>query len=182
MGGHRGPSAGLGAPDLFGDGFPNGLSAMDWIRDRALTLAWMAMFLLFLVGQLVTGLAEYNSEQVQHGYIAVNMSDYLVTGHPSEALFENWESEFLQMAAYVMLTVYLVQRGSAESKDPEAESENDDDPRTYQFDPDAPWPVRRGGVWLSLYENSLFVAFVVFLEITGQVVIGADQRIGVADG
>jgi hypothetical protein len=67
---------------------------MARIRDRALTLTLMAMFLLFLVGQLVTGLAEYNSEQVQHEQAPVSMSDYFATGHPWEALFENWESEF----------------------------------------------------------------------------------------
>ena len=96
---------------------------MTWIRDRALTLALVAMFLVFLVGQLFTGFAEYNDEQAQHGQAAVAMADYLATGHPWEALFENWESEFLQMSAYVVLTAILFQRGSAESRDP-------DDPKT----------------------------------------------------
>ena len=68
---------------------------MAWIRDRALTLALMAMFLLFLAGQLLTGFAEYNSEQTQHGHTAVALTDYLTTGHLWEAIFENWESEFL---------------------------------------------------------------------------------------
>jgi hypothetical protein len=76
-----------------------------------------------------------------------------------EAVFENWESEFLQDAAYVMLTVYLYQRGSPESKDPDKEEAVDADPRESQTDPNAPWPVRRGGAWLKLYENSLFLAF-----------------------
>jgi hypothetical protein len=91
---------------------------MAWIRVRALTLTLMAMFLLFLVGQLVTGLAEYNSEQVQHVHTAVNISAYLATGHPCEALFENWESEFLQMAVFVLLTTFLIQKGSPESRRP----------------------------------------------------------------
>ena len=59
-----------------------------WIRDRGLTLLLMAMCALFLVGQLITGLAEYNTEQEQHGQAAVLMKDYLATGHPWEALFE----------------------------------------------------------------------------------------------
>ena len=55
---------------------------MAWIRDRALTLVLMAMFLLFLAGQLITGFAEYNSEQEQHGHAPVAMTGYLATGHP----------------------------------------------------------------------------------------------------
>jgi hypothetical protein len=62
---------------------------MAWIRDRALTQALMAMFLLFLVGQGLTGFLEYNDEQAQHGQPGVAMADYLATGHPWEALFEN---------------------------------------------------------------------------------------------
>ena len=84
---------------------------MAWIRDRALTLTLMAMFLLFLAAQLITGFAEYNSEQAQHGLAAVSITDYLGTGHPWEALFENWESEFLQMAVFVLLTTCLVHKG-----------------------------------------------------------------------
>ena len=91
---------------------------MLWIRDRALTLILMAMFPLFLVGQGLTGFAEYNDEQMQHGRAAVPMADYLATGHPWEAVFENWESEFLQMAVFVLLTTFLIQKGSPESRRP----------------------------------------------------------------
>jgi hypothetical protein len=139
---------------------------MPWIRDRALTLTLMAMFLLFLVGQLVTGLAEYNSEQMQHGHTAVRMSDYLATGHPWEALFENWESEFLQMAVFVLLTTFLIQKGSPESRRPAVKELVDADPRDFAEDPDAPWPVRRGGWILRLYEHSLGLAFVLLFLIT----------------
>src|SRR5689334_2865033 len=91
---------------------------MAWIRDRALTLALMAMFVLFLAGQLLTGFAEFNSERAEHGLTAVAISDYLATGHLWEAVFENWESEFLQMAVFVLLTTFLVQKGSPESRRP----------------------------------------------------------------
>jgi hypothetical protein len=74
---------------------------VDWIRDRALTLVLMAMFGLFLVGQVLTGLQEYNSTQRAHGDAAVTVSAYLTTGHLWEATFENRESDFLQMAAFV---------------------------------------------------------------------------------
>lgn len=70
------------------------------------------------------------------------------------------------MASYVMLTAFLVQKGSAESKDPGADESVDEDPARHRLDPDAPWPVRRGGVWLTLYENSLFLAFVVLFLLS----------------
>ena len=138
---------------------------MAWIHDRALTLTLMAMFLLFLAGQLVTGFAEYNNEQVEHGQAAVAMTGYLGTGHLWEALFENWESEFLQMAVFVLLTTFLIQKGSPESRRPSAKELVDTDPRDFADDPEAPWPVKRGGWILRLYEHSLGLAFVLLFLI-----------------
>ena len=138
---------------------------MGWIRDRALTLALMAMFLLCLVGQGLAGFAEYNDEQGQHGEAAVSMADYLATGHPWEAVFENWESEFLQMAVFVLLTTVLIQKGSPESRRPGVRELVDSDPRDFADAPDAPWPVRRGGWVLRLYEHSLGLAFVLLFLI-----------------
>jgi hypothetical protein len=134
---------------------------VKWIRDRALTIVLMAMFLLFLMGQLITGHHEYNATQREHGQAAVALSGYLVTGHLWEALFENWESEFLQMAVFVLLTTFLIQKGSPESRRPGVKELVDVDPRDFTGHPDAPWPVRRGGWRLRLYEHSLGLAFVV---------------------
>jgi hypothetical protein len=134
---------------------------MTWIRDRALTLTLMAMFLVFLAGQVLTGFLEYNGEQAQHGQAGVAMAGYFATGHFWEALFENWESEFLQMAVFVLLTTFLIQKGSPESRRPGVTELVDTDPRDFADDPDAPWPVRRGGWILRLYEHSLGLAFVL---------------------
>ena len=92
----------------------------DWLHDRALTLVLMAMFLLFLAGQFVTGFLDYNESQVAHHLSPVAMSAYATTGHWWESVFENWESEFLQMAVFVLLTTVLVQKGSPESRRPHA--------------------------------------------------------------
>ena len=89
-----------------------------WIRDCGLTLVLMVLFVLSLAGQVITGLGEYNAEQQEHGRALVTLATYLGTGHPWEALFENWESEFLQMAVFVLLTTCLVQKGSPESRRP----------------------------------------------------------------
>ena len=139
---------------------------VGWIRDRGLTLLLMAMFLLFLLGQLITGLAEYNGEQREHGQSAVAIYDYLATGHFWEALFENWESEFLQMSVFVLSTTFLIQKGSPESRRPGARELVDTDPRDFADDPDAPWPVRRGGWILRIYEHSLGLAFVLLFVLS----------------
>ena len=139
---------------------------MDWIRDRGLTLLLMAMFLVFLVGQVLSGRAEYNAEQQLHGQPTVSMRGYLATGHAWEALFENWESEFLQMAVFVLLTTFLIQKGSPASRRPGVTELVDTDPRDFADDPDAPWPVRRGGWILRLYEHSLGLAFILLFLIS----------------
>ena len=137
------------------------MSVRTWLRDRGLTLVLMTMFLVFLVCQMITGRLEYNATQEEHGQPAVAMADYLRTGHPWEALFENWESEFLQMAVFVLLTTVLIQKGSPESRRPGVKEMVDLDPRDFASNADAPWPVRRGGWILRLYEHSLGLAFVL---------------------
>lgn len=107
-----------------------------------------------LLGQIVAGRSVYNEELVKGGAAPLSMAAYLTSGHFVSATFENWESEFLQMGMYVLLTVSLRQRGSAESRpmDPAKEQE------TIEKGP-KPWPVRVGGMWLKLYEHSLAIAF-----------------------
>lgn len=136
------------------------------LRDHGLSLVLFALFALSMVGQTLTGQAHYNAEQLQHGQPAVTMSEYLHSGAFLEATAENWESEFLQMGAYVLLTCFLFQRGSSESKkigEPEAV---DRDPRQFKNKPDAPWPVRRGGWAVRLYSHSLSIAFLSLFVIS----------------
>jgi hypothetical protein len=129
-----------------------------WLRNSKLGFVCLALFLVFWAAQSVTGWHTYNAEQLQHHATEVGYRTYLTTGHFVEATFENWESEFLQMGAFVLLTVFLVQKGSPESKSL-SEDPRDEDPRGHRNDPNAPWPVRRGGLWLTLYQNSLLIAF-----------------------
>ena len=131
-----------------------------------LSIVLFGLFAVFLVGQSLTGWRTYNSDQQEHGEQAVGYGSYLTTGHFVEATFENWESEFLQMGAYVVLTVWLVQKGSSESKPPTGDPQLDADPRTQRDDDDAPGPVRAGGWRLTLYENSLGIAFAVLFLLS----------------
>jgi hypothetical protein len=133
-----------------------------FVRDNSLSLVMFLLFFLTLgVGQTLTGQREYNNDQLAHDGQALSFLEYLRSGHFREATFENWESEFLQMAAYVFLTAFLIQRGSAESKKPEDEGESpqDVDPRSVRAEADTPWAVHKGGVVLRLYENSLGIFF-----------------------
>lgn len=147
-------------------------------RDHSLAIVCFLVFAALLVGLVVTGFDTYNQDQVAHGSQAVGFFDYLREGDLWEAVFENWESEFLQMAAYILLTVYLIQRGSSESKDPDRHAAVDDDPRDADQRRRVPWPVRRGGIWLRLYENSLLLAFVVLFvaSLVGHALGGVDAH------
>ena len=126
-------------------------------RHHGLSLTLFGLFLLCALGQSVTGHWHYNTEQRAHGHSAIGYGAYLRTGHFVEAIAENWESEFLQMAAYILLTVFLRQRGAPESKKLDAEEPVDAAPRR-STDPHAAWLVRRGGLLLTLYAQSLTLA------------------------
>ena len=130
---------------------------MRLFRDNGLSIVLGVLFVAFLGGQFAAGHRVYNDEQRQHGQPAVAAIEYVRSAHFLEATAENWESEFLQMAVYVLFTVFLFQRGSAESKDPDKSDEVDREPRTRRKD--APWPVRRGGLVLRIYSHSLTLAF-----------------------
>ena len=97
-------------------------------------------------------------------------------------MFENWESEFLQMGMLIVLTIFLFQRGSAESKPIGGVNPQDEDPRRFAGKKTAPWPVRRGGWVLVLYENSLVILFAVLFiasfilhAVTGAAEFSEDQ-------
>ena len=135
-------------------------------RENGLSIVLTALFLIFWAGQSVAGHREHNSEQREHGQPEVGFGSYLRSAHFWEATAENWESEFLQMFGYVILTVFLFQKGSAESKDPEKREPVDRHPRAGRTKPDAPGPVRQGGPILKLYENSLSLAFLLLFLIS----------------
>jgi hypothetical protein len=135
---------------------------MRFFKNNGLSVVFLLMFLISICGQAFTGLKEYNSELKEKGAQPVNMANYFSSGHFLQATFENWESEFLQMALFVVLTIHLYQKGSSESKDPEKKEEVDRKPDRRRKN--LPWPVKKGGFILKLYENSLFLAlFILFI-------------------
>ena len=137
-----------------------------FFRNNGLTLAFLFLFIVSIVGQYLTGLHEYNDDQLQHGRSAVGYVEYLGEGHFIEATFENWESEFLQMGMFVVLTIFLFQKGSSESKVPGIIDRVDLIPERARTDPRSPWPVRRGGWILTLYQNSLSLVFLLLFALS----------------
>ena len=142
------------------------LAVTRFIHENSLSLVFGALFLLTAVGQLVAGFYAYNDDALQHRQSAITLVEYAGSGHFLEALFENWESEFLQMALFIVLTAHLHQKGSAESKKPAQDEPHDEDPRRHRADRDAPWAVRRGGWVLDLYEHSLSIAVFALFAVS----------------
>ena len=125
-------------------------------RNNSLSIAFFILFLLSLIGQAITGLKQHNEEMREMGGQEVAMSQYLTSGHFLQATFENWESEFLQMALFLILSMFLYQKGSSESKDPDKEEEVDREPNPRRKN--VPWPVKKGGLILAIYKHSLCYA------------------------
>ncbi len=135
-----------------------------FLRNNGLSLTLTTVTILSLAGQLVVGWHVFNNVLADFGRSPIPFNDYLTSGHCIEAVFENWESEFLQMGLYVLLTVWLYQKGSLESKDPDQEAEVDREPSPTRKG--APWPVRRGGWILKLYQNSLSISFFLLFSLS----------------
>jgi hypothetical protein len=123
-------------------------------RNHGLSLALLGFFLVTLcAGQFVTGRREYNAERAGRNQPPVSVVEYWTSPHFLEATAENWESEFFQMFVYVTLTVFLCQKGSAESNDPDS-PKTPEPPLTKR----SPWAARRGGWVRKWYEHSLSLA------------------------
>ena len=133
-----------------------------WYRN-SLTIVFMILFIGTLVAQMFTGLNVHNEELVEAGDSPLTLQEYLCSGHFISATFENFESEFLQMALYVILTVKLRQIGSAESKSLDKPEEVDREPKPSA---NAPGPVKKGGWLLKLYSYSLSICFLLLFLVS----------------
>jgi hypothetical protein len=132
---------------------------------NSLSIVLIFCFLLCIVGQIMTGIKVYEDELRELGSSKeVTLTQYLQTGHFLQTTFENWESEFLQMGMYVLFTIFLRQLGSSESKAVDKKEEVDREPNPKR--PDAPWPVKKGGIYLLIYKNSLSIAFVILFVVS----------------
>src|SRR5688572_7232365 len=135
-----------------------------FFKDNGLSIVFFLLFLISIAGQAITGLKEHNQEMAEEGGKQVSFAEYIISGHFLQATFENWESEFFQMALFVIFTMFLFQRGSSESKDPDKEEEVDREPNPRRKN--APWPVKQGGLALAVYKHSLCYALTLLFLLS----------------
>ncbi|WP_426478593.1 DUF6766 family protein [Chryseobacterium sp. CBSDS_008] len=134
------------------------MSRPSFFYRNSLSIVLITLMIISLTGQFFTGWKTENKELIENGQAALKLNEYIYSGHFIQATFENWESEFLQMLLYILLTVSLRQKGSSESKSMTEEEDVDREPVAH---PKAPWPVKKGGIWLSIYKHSLSLAFAI---------------------
>jgi hypothetical protein len=123
-------------------------------KNNGLTIVLMMLFAASLIGQLAAGWNVENEELKRHGEAAITLGQYAGGSAFISSVFENWESEFLQMSAYVVLTAMLIQKGSAESKAP-GEPPRDDDLESQANKKGAPHILKAGAAARWLYAHSL---------------------------
>jgi hypothetical protein len=128
-------------------------------RNNGLSVVVALLFFVTLAAQAWSGWRREQGEELRRGEPLSSLVSYLTSPSWGESVLENWESEFLQMGVYVVLTAFLFQKGSSESKDPEGKEPVDRHPDRRRSN--VPGPVRRGGLWLKLYEHSLSLAFLI---------------------
>jgi hypothetical protein len=127
------------------------------LRANALTLAFGAVFLATLVGQALSGVADFNAQQIADGLEPVSLLDYVTSSSFGVDVMENWQSEYLQFFLYIFATVWLVQRGSSESKKPGEEGPESDKEQKIgrHADEDSPLWARTGGLRTAVFARSL---------------------------
>lgn len=136
---------------------------MRFFKNNGLTIVLLLLFAVSIVGHWLTGWHVALTEANRHGEPAISLGAYTSSAGFLASVFENWESEFLQMSAYVVLTAMLVQRGSSESKDPDSPP-RDGDLRAQALQPGSPSVLRKGRLARALYSRSLgTVLFLLFL-------------------
>jgi membrane protein implicated in regulation of membrane protease activity len=130
-----------------------------FLRHNSLTLAFLAMFVAALIFQALAGWDVANEERDRHGESNVSLGRYVTSSEFGRAVMENWQSEYLQFTLFVLLTVWLIQRGSPESKETEkAGRESDEDQMVGDHArDDSPRWAKVNGLRRKLYENSLLL-------------------------
>ncbi|WP_027385461.1 DUF6766 family protein [Chryseobacterium gregarium] len=134
------------------------MSKKGFFYRNSLSIVVITLMLACLTAQFLTGWNTHNTELAENGKALLSAGEYMHSGHFIQATFENWESEFLQMMLYILLTVSLRQKGSSESKSLDGKEDVDREPVSHN---NAPWPVKKGGIWLKLYKHSLSLAFAI---------------------
>src|SRR3954470_11500465 len=155
-----------------------------FLKEQSLSIVFLLLFLAALAGQAVAGHADFNEQQVLHGDPTMTMGRYVVSSEFAVDVMENWQSEYLQFTLYILTTVWLLQRGSPESKElDKAGLESDEEQKVGEHaDERSPRWARVGGLRTRLYSNSLVIVMgLIWLgswgvqAVTGRVAYNANQ-------
>ena len=137
---------------------------------NGLGLGFGAMFVASLVGQAFAGVAAFNDERTAEGLEQISLLRFVTSSSFAVDVMENWQSEYLQFFLYVFATVWLIQLGSAESKEAQKvgpESDEDQKLGTYAREDSPPW-AKAGGWRTALFSRSLgLVMLAIFLLTWG---------------
>ena len=163
---------------------------MRRLRENGLSLFFLAILLAALVGQAIAGHADYNNDEVEHAQLlgeepeTLSLGRYVVSSSFGQAVMENWQSEYLQFFLFILTTVWLLQKGSPESKElDKAGTESEEEQLIGEHaSPDSPTWARVGGIRRWLFSNSLLIVMgLIFLaswfaqSVTGWSAYNADQ-------
>ena len=153
-------------------------------RWNSLAIVFFVLFAAALAADAFAGWKAFNNDAVVHHQETIGFLRYLSTSAFGRNVLENWQSEYLQFTLYILLTVWLIQKGSNESKEPEdVGTESDEQQKVGRHArPDSPWPARASGLPRALYSNSLVIVMAVIWigswfgqSVTGRSAYNADQ-------
>ncbi|MDX6549406.1 MAG: hypothetical protein QOJ31_90 [Gaiellales bacterium] len=154
------------------------------IRDNGLSLAFGTIFLATLVGQAISGADTFNHGQALHNADPISFGHYVTSALFWADVMENWQSEYLQFTLYIFATIWLVQKGSPESKKPEDVGLESDEQQLIgtHAKPDSPRWAKAGGWRTTVFSNSLllvmatiWIASWLAQSLAGRIVYNADQ-------
>jgi hypothetical protein len=155
-----------------------------FLRDNSMSIVFLLLFLAALTGQAIAGHAEFNDVAKSHGDPTMSLGRYVISSDFGASVMENWQSEYLQFTLFILLTVWLLQRGSPESKELDKAGRESDEqqkvgPHAQQNSPG--W-AKAAGIRRTLYENSLALVMTTFWlgtwlaqSLTGAAQYNADQ-------
>ena len=144
-----------------------------FLREQSLSLVFLALFVAALCGQAVAGWHDYNNLETWHAQMAgetpetLSLGRYITSSSFAQAVTENWQSEYLQFTLFILFTVWFVQKGSPESKEPGKEGGESDEEQLVgaHAQEDSPRWARTGGLPRTLYSNSLVLVMAHHLDL-----------------
>jgi hypothetical protein len=155
-----------------------------FIRDHSLSLFFLAIFLAALIGQAIAGHALHNNDAIAHHGETVSFWRYITSSDFGNAVMENWQSEYLQFMLFMLATIWLIERGSPESKEPGKEGlESDREQKVGgHADEESPDWAKPRGIRTAVYSNSLLIVMsIIFFgswfaqSVTGWTKFNAEQ-------